>query len=77
MDTEDQVVEKLKGRNCLIKFMDGEELYVYIDQLEDEEDAIEMLQDIERFLNDTNIDYHSPLPGIAVNRQSVKYVRKI
>ena len=41
MTDEDRVAAKLKGYNCLVKFKDGEELFLKVSSLngDDEDDA--------------------------------------
>ena len=79
MTDEDRTAARLKGYNCLIKFKDGEELYIEVDGLlEDNEDNTQLFIDIERFLNATlSEDTYFPLANIAIAANTVKYVRKI
>lgn len=77
MDTEELVSEKLKGKNCLIKFIDGERLYIFVKQLEAGGDDGGWFADVERFLSISENTDVSPIPGVALNRAQVKYIRKI
>ncbi len=88
MTDEDLTAAKLKGHNCFIKFKDGEELFLTIEDIsEDVDDANEFLVTIEKFINRTDDDddlvdnrYTQgvfPVGNIAVSRDSVKYVRII
>lgn len=76
METEDRVVEKLKGKNCLIKFIDGEELFIFVDELNGH-DPGSWLSDVEEFLSIQGNTQVSPVPGVALNRAQVKYIKKI
>lgn len=75
MSEEDKTVAKLKGYNCIIKFTDGEELYLTINDLEYEEAG--WFVDTDRFINSTDDNGVSRIPGLAVNRKCIKYIKKI
>jgi len=76
MTSEDKVAAKLIGHNCFIKFLDGEELFIDVENITDgEEDASEWFLEVEQFLNGT-MEYF-PYPNIAIARNSVKYVKRI
>ena len=77
MSKEDQTAEKLKGCNCFIKFTDGEELYLNIEELEYEEGEIEWFEDTDRFLNSADDNGVSRIPGLAVNRKFIKYIKNL
>ncbi len=79
MTDEDHTAERLKGNNCLIKFRDGEELMLYISELDadDSDAAAEWLLDVEKFINGNAEVEYFPGPGLALSRNSVKYVRRI
>lgn len=77
MNSEDQLKARLEGKNCLIKFVDGEELYVYLENFVDDEDACSILADTELFLSSKDVIDASPIPLVALNRSHVKYIRKI
>lgn len=80
MKDEDLTAAKLKGYNCLIKFKDGEELLIKVDQVgPGDEDEIQWFYDAEKFLNgyDEDVVEYFPSTGIAITRDSIKYIRKI
>ncbi len=77
MTDEDRTAERLKGFNVLIKFKDREEIFLGIG-FNDDEDEIEWFQQVEQFINGkpTDDDFF-PVVGMAVARDSIKYVKKI
>jgi len=76
MTSEDHVVEKLKGKNCLIKFKDGEELFVHVPELDEDGDAVsDWLVEVEDFINGNQPSQYFPLAGISFSRDSIKYVK--
>ncbi len=77
MTDEDRTAARLKGFNVVIKFVDGEELFVDIPFLDTDDEKEEWITQIERFLNVTNSPTGTDIPGIAINRQIVKYIRII
>jgi hypothetical protein len=78
MTSEDILVAKLKGYNVLVKFKDGEELLLSINELSLTEVWFTMT---EHFINSTaGDDYDTPdfsAPNIAVSRDSIKYIIKL
>lgn len=78
MTDEDRTAAKLRGKNCLIKFKDGEELMFYAGELDgDEDDKMFWLQDVEKYLNGSSDIEYFPAAGIALSRDSIKYVISI
>jgi len=76
MTDEEKTVSKLKGENCLIKFKDGEELVLRVD-FGDEDTEGQWFIDMELFINGIADIEFCQIPGIAVTRDSIKYVKKI
>lgn len=80
MTEEDITAAKLRGYNCLIKFKDGEVLYLTIDKLKGDEDQVsEWLLEVERYIN---ANHHHPFEyfpaeGVAMTRDTIKYIRAI
>ncbi len=75
---EDYTAAKLKGHNCVIKFLDGEILFLRVNEIAngpEGDDSLEWFADVENFLNGTNQNF--PLAGISIARTSVKYVKHI
>jgi hypothetical protein len=79
MTDEDRTAAKLKGYNCLIKFKDGEEIYLDVDNLSDDsDDNTEWFETVEKFINNgLSENTYLPLAGISIAADTVKYVRKI
>jgi len=75
MTDEDRTVGRLKGHNILIKFKDGEELTLHVDDIDDEGLNSEWFQDVEQYLN-RKIEYF-PTAGFSVAPDVIKYVRRI
>jgi hypothetical protein len=74
--SEDKVAARLKGVNCLIKFLDGEELLINVEDIEAGEDAsLEWFVDVEKFLNGEQ--EYFPHQDLAIAHNTVKYVKKI
>jgi hypothetical protein len=76
MSLEDGTAARLKGMNCLIKFLDGEEVYTHVGDLDDDDYESSWLCDIERFLNDDEFKT-CEIAGIALSKVHVKYIRKL
>lgn len=78
MTDEDATAAKLKGYNCLVKFKDGEELFLKVDDLDnnDEDEMSDWFIDVEQFLNGTGGEVF-PIVGMALSRDAIKYIRKI
>ena len=76
MTDEDRTAQKLKGYNCFIKFTDGEELCLYIEDLDNEGFESEWFSDLEQFINGST-DGITRISGLAINRKFIKYVKKI
>lgn len=83
MTEEDHTAHRLSGKNCMVKLIDGEELFFHVPELEDEDNEIYWMQDVERFMNfynppssDPNAEF-LPIGGIVIKRELIKYVRKI
>jgi len=82
MTNEDLVAAKLKGYTCLIKFKDGEELLIKVTDVASPttpDHESDWFQDAEKFINgcdEGTIEYF-PVPGMAVTRDSIKYIKKI
>jgi len=78
---EDRAAAKLKGYSCLVKFIDGEELYLKIDMSNmTEDDADDWFMTAERILNATDSGFsveYFPIQGIAMSRKSIKYIMKL
>lgn len=77
MTDEDIVAAKLKGHNGLIKFKDGETIFMTVYDIDTAEEANEMFTDTERFINNEDGAEWCPLPNIAIARDTIKYVKKI
>lgn len=76
---EDRAAAKLKGYSCLVKFIDGEELYLKVDMQDmTDEDTDEWFMTAERVINsaDSDLEYF-PIQGIAMSRKSIKYIMKL
>lgn len=74
MTDEDHTAAKLKGFNCLIKFTDGEELFIIVEDL-DVNDPGDWFSKAEDYLN--NKEELFPHSGIALSRDTVKYIKQI
>lgn len=75
MTDEDVVAAKLKGFNAVIKFKDGEELLIKSSLLDSTaDDKKEWITDVEDFINSSEHAYFPHL-GLAIDRDSVKYVK--
>ena len=74
MTDEDHTAAKLKGFNCLIKFKDGEELLLYVDDLIFDEPG-NWFSRVEDFLNGREEIF--PHPSIAISHDTVKYIKQI
>jgi hypothetical protein len=75
---EDQTAAKLRGCNCMLKFKDGEVLYLKIDALDsDREDSDEWLSEAEDFINNTGHGSNFQSSKIAVCREEIKYIIRI
>lgn len=77
MTDEDRTAARLKGHNCLIKFKDGEELLLYIDELEYEDTSYEWFLQMDKFLNSPPTGDYIPIAELSIAKDSIKYVRKI
>jgi len=75
---EDRTAAKLKGHNCLIKFIDGEELTFKVEELDSRDpiDAEFWFKDVEKFINgcDEGTVEYFPLVDLAVRKDMIKYV---
>ena len=78
MTDEDKTAAKLKGYACLLKFKDGEEMLLKVHDVLDgnEEESSEWFEEAENFINNTEQGIHRyfPLHGVAISRESIKYV---
>lgn len=74
MTEEDRVAEKLKGKNCLVKFRDGEEMYLELDPTEGLDSEDEWFIAIDHFLN---ADGELPILSVGLSRDAIKYIIKI
>lgn len=75
---EDITAAKLKGHNCMIKFKDGETLFLTVPRLDNSETANTWFVDAEVFINGADPDEHAfPASGVAISQDSVKYIIKI
>ena len=76
---QDRTAARLAGKNCLIKFKDGEELLLRIEEIEskDEDDVTQWFTDTEDYLNSKGTDSAFPVGTIALSRDTVKYIIKI
>lgn len=78
MTKEDHLAAKLAGYSVVVKFKDGEELFLKIDDFDKKEFLFE---DIERFINGTNDDDDNvgyfPAPDIAIASSTIKYVKAL
>jgi len=80
MTPQDQTAAILQGYDYLIKFKDGEELFLKftendVDDRDDEDELIDWLVSIEKHLDgDKNHDTF-PISHMAINRDTVKYIR--
>jgi hypothetical protein len=79
MTSEDKLAAKLKGYNCLIKFRDGEELLINVPEVDDGDDGSQWFLDVEKFINKIDVEMfdYFPMTGIAMSRDSIKYVMKL
>lgn len=78
MTDEDHVAAKLRGFNCLIKFKDGSELFLKVNEIDaGPDELIGWFMNAEKFINgDQDVEYF-PYSGIALARDSVKYVKQL
>lgn len=75
---EDRVVAKLRGKNCLMKFKDGEELLLEIPELNgDVDEETEWFENVEGYLSSKDETAMFPSKIVAVARDSIKYVIKL
>ncbi len=78
MTDEDRTAERLKGFNILIKFKDGEELLIdEPDVGHNPDDESQWFRDVEDFINGSDGSEFFPTAGLAISRDSIKYVKKI
>lgn len=81
MNEEDLVALKLKGYNCHVRFIDGEDLYCRADVPSDPAERDYWISDIEQKINGHSSDELNwgeailPLPDIAIKTDSIKYVK--
>ena len=77
MTDEDRTAARLKGLNCLIKFIDGEELLIHVPDIDESDDAAhEWFQSLEEFMYTDKVTYF-PVANITCAPDTIKYVRKI
>ncbi len=77
MTKEDHLAAKLAGYSVIVKFKDGEELFLKIEDF-DTKDFI--FEDIERFINKTGDVENSgyfPVSDIAIAGDTIKYVKAL
>jgi hypothetical protein len=73
MNTEDITAEKLKGNNVLIKFVDGETLFVKIDELEGSEHTQwTWINSANRYLKGEG---YQPFNELIMRPELIKYIR--
>jgi len=72
MIDEDRTAAKLKGYNVMVKFRDGEELFLKVDIKDDQE----WFLDVESYINGAQ-DVAFPSRELAVRADTIKYVLKI
>lgn len=72
-DNQDITAAKLRGCNIMIRFIDGEALFVKLD--EDDNDFDDFFIACDEFLK--NDGKYFPLPSISVQASSIKYIKKI
>lgn len=77
MTEEDRTAARLKGYNCLIKFKDGEELLLSIDDIDDEELSYEWFLQMDRFINSPPTGDYIPIAELSIAKDTIKYVKKL
>jgi len=77
MTDEDFTAARLKGYNCLVKFKDGEELLLKIASFTDDEEEACWFASSEKILNDIFKEDVFDIPGLAVSKNTIKYIIKI
>lgn len=77
MTDEDRTAARLKGYNCLIKFKDGEELLLKIDDIDDEDSSCEWFLSMDRFINSPPTGDYIPVAELSIAKDTIKYVQKI
>lgn len=78
MDTEDITAAKLKGYNIMVKFIDGETVFLRITAVEGlpiSEAFDEFFELMNNFLYKN--ESYFPALYMSVNRDTIKYVKKI
>ena len=78
MDTEDITAAKLKGYNIMVKFIDGETVFLRVTAVEDlpiSEAFDEFFERMNNFLYKK--ESYFPAYCMSVNRDTIKYVKKI
>jgi hypothetical protein len=73
MNTEDRTAAKLKGNNIVVKFFDGEELFLTAEDID--QDSEYWFDEISEFLNGAASSF--PIANVSIARSSIKYVRLI
>jgi hypothetical protein len=80
MTDEDRTAAKLRGYSCIVKFRDGEELLLKVDEVDKGGDtSVDWFMEAERFINrkDDNPFEFFPTAEIALAHNSVKYIIKL
>jgi hypothetical protein len=80
MTDEDKTAAKLKGYSCIVKFRDGEELLLKVDEIDKGgATSVDWFMEAERFINrrdDSTVEFF-PTADIALANNSVKYIIKL
>jgi hypothetical protein len=74
MTDEDRTAEKLRGYNVVIKFKDGEEIFVDVPDVDNND--INWFEEVDNFMHDKDSKYF-PAVDISIAKDTIKYIRKI
>ena len=78
MTDEDLLAAKLKGYSCLVKFNDGEELFIKVPEvLISEDESVNWFEIAESYINGSEEVEYFPVAGFAMSRNAIKYIKKI
>lgn len=76
MTDEDFTAAKLKGYTVYVKFKDGEILFLKPD-LDNPDEYLQWFYDAEKFINGSSDVEYFPISGIAMTRDTIKYVKEL
>jgi hypothetical protein len=80
---EDFSAAKLKGYHAYIKFIDGEIIFLKVNEIKEGKDSeiADWFEAVEKFLNVTNMKSDEfdffPAWGMTVRREEIKYVKML